>query len=357
MNRISKKIVFTGGGSAGHVTPNIAIIDLLQKKDHQVFYIGRKNGIERGLIEPLEIPYYGIQAGKLRRYFDFKNFTDVFRIIAGFFQALFMLLKIRPQAIFSKGGFVACPVVWAGWLLRIPVVIHESDISPGLANKLSLPFARKICLNFEESKTHVNGQKAVLTGLPIRQSLLHGNQENGLTICGFTNSLPVILMMGGSQGAVAINEVLRESLDDLLGKFQLCHLCGKGNKKAIEKEGYFQLEYAKEELPDLLAMSDLVISRAGATSIFEFLSLKKPNLLIPLPKSASRGDQILNAAVFEKAGYSNVLFQEDMSVKTLLEGVEKVYQNREIAIQKMTSSKLANATANVVNAILDATKN
>jgi UDP-N-acetylglucosamine--N-acetylmuramyl-(pentapeptide) pyrophosphoryl-undecaprenol N-acetylglucosamine transferase len=346
-----KKILLTGGGSAGHVTPNISIYKLLKEKGFEMHYIGQENGMERGLIEPLGIPYHGILAGKLRRYFDFKNFTDVFRIIAGFFQSIFFLSKIRPGVVFSKGGFVACPVVWAAWVLRIPVVIHESDISPGLANRLSLPFARKVCLTFEASRQYVGNQKSILTGLPVREAIHFGKKETAYQLTGFSPDKPVLLIMGGSQGAKAINEVIREDLDRLVREFQICHLCGAGHKADIEKKGYFQLEYAREELPDLLAMADLVISRAGATSIFEFLSLRKPSILVPLPRSASRGDQILNAEIFKKAGYAEVLFQEDLNADALYKMIIELFNKREEYVRNMEKSKAGNATDSVVEVI------
>lgn len=348
---MKKTILLTGGGSAGHVTPNISIYESLKEKGFEVHYIGQKNGLERGLIEPLGIPYHGILAGKLRRYFDLKNFTDVFRIITGFFQSVFILLKIKPGAVFSKGGFVACPVVWAAWVLRIPVVIHESDISPGLANRLSLPFARKICLTFEASNSYVNNKKTVLTGLPVRRVIHLGKKEAGYRLTGFSSDKPVLLIMGGSQGAKAINDAVRDALDRLLQTFQVCHLCGAGNKAAIERSGYFQLEYAKEELPDLLAISDLVISRAGATSIFEFLSLRLPSVLIPLPKSASRGDQLLNAEIFRKTGYAEVLFQEEMTVDSLFQKITQVFERKETYVRNMERSQLGNATEGVMEVI------
>lgn len=350
MNKL-KIILLTGGGSAGHVTPNISISELLREQSFEVHYIGQKKGIERGLIEPLGISYHGILAGKLRRYFDFKNFTDLFRIIAGFFQSIHLLSKIKPEVVFSKGGFVACPVVWAAWLLRRPVVIHESDISPGLANRLSLPFARKVCLTFEESRQYVGDKKSVLTGLPVRRAIHLGKKEKGYALTDFSPEKPVLLIMGGSQGATAINEVIRQDLDRLCREFQICHLCGIGNKADIDKQGYFQIEYAKEELPDLLAIADLVISRAGATSIFEFLSLREPVILIPLPKSASRGDQLLNADIFRKAGYAEVLFQEELNVDSLYHKISDVFERRETYVRNMEESHLGNAADSVVEVI------
>lgn len=348
-----KKILLTGGGSAGHVTPNISIYESLRDKGFDVHYIGRKDSIEEGLIRPLGIPYHSIQAGKLRRYFDWQNFTDVFRIIIGFFQSLFILFRVQPKVIFSKGGFVACPVVWAGWVLRIPIVIHESDITPGLANRLSLPFAKKVCLTFEESGKYIKAHQRIFTGLPVRRVIREGKKGMGYQITGFSPDKAVLLIMGGSQGAQAINEVVRADLDKLLASFQICHLAGAGHLAEIDRPGYFQLEYAKEELPDLLAISDVILSRAGATSIFEFLSLRKPSLLIPLPKSASRGDQLLNAAIFEKAGFAEVLFQEDLNKDLLFEKLGKLLEKRVEYVERMENSELGDATERVVEVVLD----
>ena len=346
-----KKIVLTGGGTAGHVTPNMALLDELRNRNFEVHYIGRTEGIEKDLIVPLGITYHGINSGKLRRYFDWKNFSDIFRIFQGWIQSIIILIKIKPSILFSKGGFVACPPVWAAWLLRIPIVIHESDMTPGLANKLSIPFAQKVCLTFKESVKHIKNNKSVLTGLPVRDHILQGSKEKGFQLCNFNDNKPVIIVMGGSQGAAAINECIRESLDLLLPEFQICHLCGKGNLAEIAREGYFQLEYAKDELADLFAMTSIIVSRAGATSIFEILALRIPNILIPLPKATSRGDQILNAQSFMESGYSILIAQEDLNVQDLVDSIKKLHSSRSTFIDKMETSELKDAANNVVNLI------
>jgi len=351
-----KKIVLTGGGTSGHVTPNIALIPALKRAGYQIFYIGSVNGMERQLIEREGIPYYAISAGKLRRYFDVKNFSDIFRVLNGLRQAFFILGKLKPSVVFSKGGFVSCPVVWAAWLRRIPVVIHESDITPGLTNKLSMPFARKVCYTFPETKEHIPSQKAVRTGIPIRESLFKGSPSKGREICAFTGAKPVIMVIGGSQGSEKINGLIRVSLDELLERYDICHICGKGNikKDLLNKRGYKQFEYVNEELPHLFAMADLVVSRAGATAIFELLALKKPNLLIPLPRSASRGDQILNAASFEKQGYSMVLHEENLDAKELIRAVNKLYSTRDKylkAMKKYSDDAGVNEIINVLNSL------
>lgn len=300
-------IVFTGGGTAGHVTPNLALFPELQKAGYSLAYIGQDNSIEKTLVENESIAFYAIKAGKLRRYFDVQNFTDLFKILIGFVQALIHLIRLRPKLVFSKGGFVSSPVVWAAWLCRIPIIIHESDISPGLANKLALPFATKICYSFPETEKYLPVAKRVFTGVAIRDFLTKGDAEKGLNLCSFNKGKPVIVIMGGSQGSKALNHLVRSNLNTLLLDFNICHLCGKGELDAqlINRESYQQFEYLNTELPDVFAMAALVISRAGATSLFEFLSLNLPSLLIPLPLGASRGDQILNAQSFTKQGFSS----------------------------------------------------
>lgn len=325
-----KKIVFTGGGSAGHVTPNLALIPKLQQRSWNVHYIGSKDGIEKGIVEGAGIPYTGISSGKLRRYFDLKNFKDPFKVMMGVMEAYALIRKHKPDVVFSKGGFVSVPVVIGAWLNKVPVFLHESDITPGLANKIALRFATKIFVTFEEAKAHLPKGKVIYTGSPIREDLLKGQREKGLALLGFTARKPIIIVMGGSLGAKRINEAVRAALPDLLQHYQVVHLCGKGNKdESLEgTEGYQQFEYISSELPDVLAAADLVISRAGSNSIFEFLTLKKPMILIPLSKAASRGDQILNAQAFEKMGYCHVLYEENLEKGTLLESVQHVQKNR-----------------------------
>ncbi|MTT32922.1 undecaprenyldiphospho-muramoylpentapeptide beta-N-acetylglucosaminyltransferase [Terrilactibacillus sp. BCM23-1] len=343
---MTKKIVFTGGGSAGHVTPNLALIDHL-KKDWDIHYIGSKTGIEKDLVEAQNINYYGISSGKLRRYFDLKNFKDPFKVLGGVMQAYFIIKKIKPTVIFSKGGFVSVPVVIAGWLNRIPVYIHESDITPGLANRIAMKFASKLFVTFEEAANHFPKEKVVHTGAPIRDKLLSGRKQVGLEFLGFKSSKPVLLMMGGSLGAKKINDVLRSSLNDLLKKFQVVHLCGKGHLAPEMEglEGYRQFEYLNEELPDVLAASTIILSRAGSNAIFEFLALKKPMILIPLPLRSSRGDQILNAKSFKQKGFCEILDDDTLSEDQLIKTIEKVYHDRYEYIDRM------NAAPNTTNGI------
>lgn len=349
----SKKIIMTGGGSAGHVTPNLALVPKLRNLGYEIQYIGTRDGIERKIIEEHNIKYNIIAGGKLRRYFDIKNFTDPFKVIKGIKQAYDIIKSERPNIVFSKGGFVAVPVVIGAFFNRVPVIAHESDITPGLANKLSTPYCTKICVTFPEALKKLSKKKAVLTGTPIREELFTGSKIKGLKICGFSANKPVLLVIGGSLGARAINEAVRRNINKLLLKYNIIHICGKGNIKEDFKNNinYRQFEYVNEELPDLMATADVVISRAGANSIFELLALKKPNLLIPLSAKSSRGDQILNAESFEKSGYSMVLKEENLNDETLIKSLEELYKNRENYIRNMTKSKYNDGTEAIINII------
>lgn len=347
-----KKIVLTGGGTAGHVTPNIALLPSLKEAGYEVHYIGSYEGIEKKLIADYGIPYYGIATGKLRRYFDLKNFSDFFRVIKGYKEAKKILKDIAPDVIFSKGGFVAVPVVRAAAALKIPCIIHESDMTPGLANKLCIPVATKVCCNFPETLKNLPEDKAVLTGTPIRKELSQGNKEEGYKLCGFEDDKPVLMIIGGSQGAQSINETLRESLPKLTDTFNIVHLCGKDkvDNMMLGVKGYKQFEYLKDELKDVFAIADVVISRAGANAICEILELKIPNLLIPL-SAGSRGDQILNAASFQEQGFSEVLKEEAMDPSALVENIMKVYENRDQYIEAMKKSTEINSTKKIMELI------
>ena len=349
-----KKIVMTGGGTAGHVTPNIALIPSLREAGYEISYIGSYEGIEKRLIEEQNIPYYGISSGKLRRYFDPKNFTDPFKVVKGLAQAVSLLKKIKPDIVFSKGGFVSVPVVLAAKICHIPAIIHESDITPGLANKIAIPGATKVCCNFPETLKYLPKEKAVFTGSPIRQELLSGNADAALTFCKLpAKSKPVLLIIGGSTGSKVINTIVRASLPTLLKNYLVIHLCGKNNLDASLEgmAGYVQLEYAGKELADLFALSDIVISRAGANAIFELLALRKPNILIPLSAAASRGDQILNANSFKNSGYSYVLEEEKLSMETLQNAIAEVNGKTNTYISAMEQSQSQDSIRIICNLI------
>lgn len=349
-----KRIVFTGGGTAGHVMPNVALFPSLQKEGYEIMYVGSKDGIEKGLIEKLGIPYYGISSGKLRRYFSWKNFSDPFRVVKGFFEAKKLLKTLKPDVVFSKGGFVSVPVVFAAKRNKIPCIIHESDITPGLANKLALPYATRVCANFPETTDHISKKKkVVVTGTPIREELFSGDRQKGLDFCGFQGEKPVLLVVGGSTGAAAVNNAIRNLLPTLLQEFLVIHLCGKGKTDETKNNipGYVQFEYISDEMKDLLAAADVVVSRAGANAICELVALRKPNILIPLSAEASRGDQILNAESFERRGFSFVLQENEVTNETLLSAVHTVLENREKYVSAMNESKMGDAIATIVSMI------
>lgn len=352
------KIIMTGGGTAGHVTPNLALIPKLKQKGFEIKYIGSLDGIEKEIITNNNIDYFGISSGKLRRYFDVKNFTDPFKVIKGIAQASKILSKEKPDIIFSKGGFVAVPVVIAASIKKIPVVAHESDMTPGLANKLSAPFCDKLCVTFRESLNFVKGDKGVLTGSPIREEILLGNRDKGKQICGFNDNKEVLFIMGGSLGSQLINEQIRNNLKVLLEQFNIIHICGKNNVDLnLENvKGYKQFEYVDEELPDFMQAADYIISRAGANSIFEFLALKKPTLLIPLSKKASRGDQILNSKSFQKEGYSLMIEEEELKDEVLYNKILELKQRKNELINNMENSKSKNGVDSIINVLLEIIK-
>lgn len=340
-----KKIILTGGGTAGHVTPNLALIPSLRDLGYEIHYIGSYQGIERKLIEGAGIAYDGISSGKLRRYFDIKNFSDPFRVIKGYGEALKLVKLYKPDVVFSKGGFVAVPVVLAAKHYKVPVIIHESDMTPGLANKICIPAASKVCCNFPETLNYLPKEKAILTGSPIRKELLQGDRLTGIKYAGLSANRPVILIIGGSLGSVTVNNAVRHILPKLLQNYQVIHICGKGNLDESLKNtaGYVQYEYVDSPLKHLFAAADLMISRAGANSICEILALRKPNILIPLSAAASRGDQILNARSFEKQGFSCMLEEEKLSDDSLYKAITRTYENRETFIRQMEQSDLHNA--------------
>lgn len=350
---ILKKIIMTGGGSAGHVTPNIALFPELKRLGYTIEYIGSVDGIEKEIIEKENIKYFSISSGKLRRYIDLKNISDPFKVVKGVFQAFKIIKKEKPAIVFSKGGFVSVPVVMGAYLNRVPVIAHESDITPGLANKLSAPYCTKVCVTFPESLLGIKGNKGVLTGTPIRQELLEGSRILGRKTCGFADLKPVILVMGGSLGSKVINETIRQCLDQLLKEYNVVHICGKGNidETLLNNLQYKQFEFIDEDLPNIMATADLVISRAGANAIFELLALRKPNILIPLSRKSSRGDQILNAASFKKSGYSMVIEEELLQPDLLLKEITHLFENKEEFIGHMNSSRVKNGVEEIIKMI------
>ena len=342
-------ILFTGGGTAGHVTPNIALIASVQKLGWQVNYVGSRKGIEAEMIQPLGIAFHGIASGKLRRYFSWENFIDPFRVVWGVLQSLGLCLRLKPDIVFSKGGFVSVPVVVAAWLLRIPVISHESDVTPGLANRLTYPFCRKICVTFQETAGYLPRQKVLVTGTPVRESLLTGDAARGRAALGLDPDRPVLLVFGGSLGAGAINRQVRKVLDRLLQRFQVVHVTGAGHMDvSIEKSGYVQREFISDAFGDVLAAATVVVSRAGANSLYELLCLRKPHLLIPLTAAASRGDQIENARTFSERGYSRVIYEESMDDELFLAEVTRLLADAAVISDRLAQFEVHDSAALIV---------
>ncbi|OAB36747.1 UDP-N-acetylglucosamine--N-acetylmuramyl-(pentapeptide) pyrophosphoryl-undecaprenol N-acetylglucosamine transferase [Paenibacillus macquariensis subsp. defensor] len=355
---MSKRILFTGGGSAGHVTVNVALIPRFVASGWDVSYIGSIKGIESELIRNVDhVDYHGISTGKLRRYMSVENFKDPFRIVKGVFEAYSLIRKIKPDVVFSKGGFVSVPVVIGAKLNNVPIIIHESDITPGLANKIALPLATKVCVTFPETLDHIKSDKATYVGAIIRDELRAGNAARGRSLLKFVSSKPIILVMGGSLGSKKINGTIRNNLSQLLKQYQVVHICGKDQiDPSIHLDGYQQFEYIHDELSDVIASADVVVTRAGSNSIFEFLALHKPMLLIPLSRAASRGDQILNAQSFQKAGYAEVLMEEELSDDSFIKSLELLLSNRVQIVDNMTKHDHSSTIDQVIGLIQKAAK-
>ena len=342
----TKKIIFTGGGTAGHVTLNLALIPFFQKEGWQIFYIGSKTGIEKDLVNKLDnVKYYSIQTGKLRRYFSFKNFIDTIKIPLGIIQAFFIILKIKPDLIFSKGGFVSVPVVIGGFFNRRTILLHESDITPGLANKLSLPFVSALFTTFPDTEKHIKQKfrsKTQYIGPSVSDRFQKADKEKGLQFLSLSNKKPTLLFVGGSTGAKSLNDAVHQNLDSLLQNFQVVHLCGKGHTNpSIKKDNYKQFEFINKEFPDVLAASDVVISRAGANAIFEFLSIQKPMILVPLSSATSRGEQELNAKSFQENGYCEIIEDKSLSdSKNFVDSINNFYNNRQKYVSNMKNCKM-----------------
>lgn len=332
-----------GGGSAGHVLPAVPVIEHHLDRGDRVSFIGTRSGMEADLLKDLAVDFYPISAGKLRRYFSWQNFTDVFRIVAGLWQALGILRRLRPDVVFSKGGFVSFPVVVAARLLGLPVVAHESDLTPGLANRLIAPFAQRLCLSFPGQATASDTGK-VVTGTPIRREILEGQAAQGRQALGASRDKPVLLITGGSLGAERLNEVVREALDTLTTSYFVVHICGAGKTVEATHSDYVQFEYVGAGWGDMLAAADLVVSRAGANALFEWIALGKPNLLIPLSAEVSRGDQIENAQRALQWGVSGVLMEQDLSPASLIDALRTLEQHAADHVSAMRDLALPDAT-------------
>lgn len=318
------RLLVTGGGTAGHVVPALPVMQAFLDEGVQVDFVGSGSDFERQLVSDMAVTYHGICAGKLRRYFSFENLKDAFKVLWGMVQAVFLLGRLRPDAVFSKGGFVSFPVVFAAWCWRVPVVAHESDLTPGLANRLAMPFVKSLCVNFPVTRPSRFRGELTYTGTPVRPALMNGDAASGRRLIGAADDRPLLIVTGGSLGADRINEVVREAAPELCQRAHLVHVCGPGKVAPVTAPDYHPFEYVREEWGDLLAAADLVVSRAGANTLYELLCLKKPNLLIPLSRRASRGDQIENAAWAESEGFSRVIQEEDLTATRLIGAVNEI---------------------------------
>ncbi|MGQ9866858.1 MAG: undecaprenyldiphospho-muramoylpentapeptide beta-N-acetylglucosaminyltransferase [Pseudanabaenaceae cyanobacterium] len=344
-------LILTGGGTAGHVTPNLALVSGLRAQGWHLEYIGARNGMEQDLAIAAGLPYHGIATGKLRRYFSWQNFRDPFNVVWGLAEAWRLLGRLQPRAVFSKGGFVTVPVVLAAALRQIPVLLHESDFTPGLASRLTIPLAHTVCTAFPETAARIPG--AIAVGLPLRAELGGGDRARGLQHCGFTGTKPVLVVVGGSSGSVVLNRCVRAALPQLLPHFDVVHGCGKGNLDPDwqTQPGYYQQEYFAAEWPHVLAAAEIALSRAGANTLFEWLALRLPHLVVPLSRRQSRGDQILNAQSFARQGFSQVLAEEDLNPDTLCQNLFALYRDRDRYRQAMAAQPPNQAVAKLLELI------
>ena len=348
-----KTVLVVGGGSAGHVLPTIPIITKLKDSGYKVCFIGSRSGMEERLLVGVCIDFFSIPTGKLRRYFSFQNVLDFFGFCFGVLYSLFIISRIKPSVIFSKGGFVSLPVVLAGWLLRVPILAHESDRTPGLANRISMPFLSTYCTSFP-SKEDLNTKfRHVHTGSPVRAEMLLGDRARGKEMLNYVDEKPILIVTGGSQGSEFINQNVRAVLEELLERFNVLHICGQGNLLPINKNGYKQIEYVSKNWGHMLAAADLVVSRAGANALFELLALRKVCIYIPLSKTWSRGDQIDNSQYVVENNFGKVLDEDALTSSSFLEEILKTYKSRESHRQSLEAYSAIDASTMIYDEILD----
>ncbi|MGA2479103.1 MAG: undecaprenyldiphospho-muramoylpentapeptide beta-N-acetylglucosaminyltransferase [Spirochaetia bacterium] len=310
------EVAFAGGGTAGHVFPGIAIAEELGKR---ILWIGSSTGVEKKLVAEAGIDFRGIPAGKLRRYLSLKNLSDLLKTVAGIVASVRVLRRARPLLVFSKGGYVSVPPVIAARLCGIPSWTHESDFDPGLATRINLMFCEKVLVSFPQTVEYLPAQyrgKAVVTGNPVRRALYHADGVRGRSFVGCPAATPLLFVIGGSLGSSFINALIVSCLPDLLGRCFVVHQMGSRDFTVSKQEGYFTAAFFSAELPDIMAAADLVISRAGANTLAELAALGKPSLLVPLPETGSRGDQIRNAELFRSAGASRVLPEREATAES-----------------------------------------
>ena len=367
--------MLTGGGTAGHVWPHFSLFEgnnslaqSFRANQLKVYYVGSHSGMEKDLVTSTQPTwfYHSVSTGKLRRYFSWQNFIDPFKIFLGFLQAFFLILQAKPSVVFSKGGFVSAPIVWAAWLCRVPVVIHESDATSALATKLTMPFAQRALFAFSDafSKFPLKWQsKCLEIGLPVRPSLFQANKQEALAYFKLEPDLKIILIFGGSLGAQSLNAKVFDMLPELIEKYQIIHLTGKNNQKELSdypnisllKKRYRQYEFLKDEMKLAYAAADLAICRAGASSLFELVAARIPMILIPLGLNASRGDQIINARIFSKKGWAQWIdeqtFQKETAVK-LIDSTVSCLEDRKQALTEAPGVESAQNVANLLWGII-----
>lgn len=361
---MNNMIVFTGGGTGGHIFPGLAVIDELKNRtDANIAWIGASKGIDRELVEGHGIAFYGIPSGKLRRYFDFHNFTDFFRIIAGFFSALALLLKLKPKIVFSKGGFVSVPPCMAARLLRIPLVTHECDFSPGLATRINARFATDIYVSCKDTVAlfpEKFRKRITVTGNPVRPAFYSGDPTRGRAFIGASESkLPILLVLGGSLGARQVNDLIAGCVDRLCSRFIVVHQTGSQNtdqtispENGLTRERYKPFPFIRSEMPDVLASATVVVARSGANTVWECAAAGKPMILVPLEKGSSRGDQVENARFFVGAGAATMMTGLDATSDRLARTAIDLIDNERL-FSDMASASLAMGTSRPARLIAD----
>lgn len=312
------KIVLTGGGTAGHIMPNLALLPALNKYFDCIHYIGSNNGMEKRLVSKKDIYFHTTDVVKMDRIHKLKNLKIPFVMIKAVKQAKVLLQRIEPNAIFSKGGYVSLPTCFAAWQLKIPIIIHESDMTLGMANKIVAKFASKIITSFEETKD------GIFIGNPVREEIFQGKKSRAIENYHLSRDLPFLLIVGGSSGSTAINDAVYDALANLTTRYTIIHLSGTKGDFSITRPNYIQLDYA-HDINDLYALANVVVSRGGANSLSELSALGKKTLVIPLPKGNSRGDQVENAISYQKRGHCLMLEQKNLNANTLFDAINTLH--------------------------------
>lgn len=346
-------IILTGGGTAGHCLPNIALLPNLKNHFDKIYYVGSKTGIEKNIALKNNLKYYEISTAKLKRKITFSNLKIPIELVKGINQAKKIIKETSPNVIFSKGGYVSIPMVIAGFMCKIPVITHESDLTVGLANKIASNFSKKVLTSFPETASKV--KKGLYVGPPIRQEIFNVNKDSSYQFFGFNKDKPVLLVTGGSQGAKTINLAITNILPKLLKMFNVIHLCGKGNVSPIKEKGYYQAEFLNE-IEKAFAITNVCVTRAGSNTLFELLSLKIPCLVIPLPKNESRGDQILNARYFNEKKVVNLLYQEDITDNRVYEEILKTHREKELLMSNLNGLKIKSSNEKICEVLLNFSK-